>query len=203
MSPAAAQTVQVPDLSGEPDQEGRKLLAFLADLDTGSASALSNMLLVYGGAMLLLGGVILVWSSVSAATDTASEGRWKFRGKEALRIAVAFLLMVPFLGGLSGGQHIALAFGAARRGHRAADLERVFPRCSGRGEPGGAGARAAGDAQHADVALPGRALRRHGQWRRRRRPGTRRTWRSGAGEHVQGVVERGAGITEVRRRSLS
>ena len=119
-SPAAAQTPPVPDLSGEPDQAGRKLLAFLADLDTGSGSALSNMLAVYGGAMLVLGGVILVWSTVSAVTETASEGKWKFKGKEALRIAVAFMLMVPLFGGLSGGQHIGLAL--ARLGGDVAQL---------------------------------------------------------------------------------
>ncbi len=199
-SPAAAQTV--PDLSGEPDREGRKLLAFLADLDAGSNSALSNMLLVYGGAMLLLGGVILVWSSVSAGTDTASEGRWKFRGKEVLRFAVAFCLMVPLFGGLSGGQHIGLAL--ARLGGDIAQLTwsefsrgvlgegRLVAPAPGQREmrsmltsfflvelcaaTANAAAAEAGDAPYVAIRSE---------------------------EHVQGIVERGRGITEVRRRSES
>ena len=104
-----AQTPPVPDLSGEPDQAGRALLAFLSDLDTGGNTALSNMLTVYNGAILVLAGVLLVWWTAAGTVDTASRGRWGFTGKETLRITAAFLLMVPLAGGLSGGQHIALS----------------------------------------------------------------------------------------------
>ena len=104
-----AQTPPVPDLSGEPDQAGRALLAFLSDLDTGNHSALSSMLTIYNGAILVLAGVLLVWWTAAGTVDTASRGRWGFTGKETLRITAAFLLMVPLAGGLSGGQHIALS----------------------------------------------------------------------------------------------
>ncbi len=108
-APAEAQTPPVPDLSGEPDQAGRALLAFLSDLDAGNNTALSNMLTIYNGAILVLAGVLLVWWTAAGTVDTASRGRWGFTGKEALRIVAAFLLMVPLFGGLSGGQHIALS----------------------------------------------------------------------------------------------
>ncbi len=119
-APAAAQTAPVPDLSGEPDRAGRALLAFLADLDTGSNTALSGMLTVYNGAFLVLAGVLLVWWTAAGTVDTASRGRWGFTGKETLRIAAAFLLMVPLPGGLSGGQHLALSL--ARTGGDIAQL---------------------------------------------------------------------------------
>ncbi len=108
-SPAEAQTPPVPDLSGEPDQAGRALLAFLSDLDAGNNTALSNMLTIYNGAILVLAGVLLVWWTAAGTVDTASRGRWGFTGKETLRITAAFLLMVPLAGGLSGGQHITLS----------------------------------------------------------------------------------------------
>ena len=119
-APAEAQTPPVPDLSGEPDQAGRALLAFLSDLDTGNHSALSNMLTIYNGAVLVLAGVLLVWWTATGTVDTASRGRWGFTGKETLRIVAAFLLMVPLFGGLSGGQHIALSL--ARTGGDIAQL---------------------------------------------------------------------------------
>lgn len=108
-TPAAAQGPPVPDLSGEPDQAGRKLLAFLSDLDLGNNSALSSMLLIYNGAILIIAGVLLAWWSAMGTVDTASRGRWGWTGKETLRIVAAFLLMVPLFGGLSGGQYLALA----------------------------------------------------------------------------------------------
>ncbi|MYE59141.1 MAG: DotA/TraY family protein [Alphaproteobacteria bacterium] len=104
-----AQTPPVPDLSGEPDRAGRALLAFLSDLDAGNNTALSGMLTIYNGAILVLAGVLLVWWTAAGTVDTASRGRWGFTGKETLRITAAFLLMVPLAGGLSGGQHIALS----------------------------------------------------------------------------------------------
>ena len=119
-APAEAQTPAVPDLSGEPDRAGRALLGFLADLDTGNHSALSGMLTIYNGAILVLAGVLLAWWSVTGTVDTASRGRWGFTGKETLRITAAFLLMVPLFGGLSGGQHIALSL--ARTGGDIAQL---------------------------------------------------------------------------------
>ena len=119
-APAEAQTPPVPDLSGEPDQAGRALLAFLSDLDTGNNSALSGMLTIYSGAILVLAGVLLVWWTATGTVDTASRGRWGFTGKETLRITAAFLLMVPLFGGLSGGQHIALSL--ARTGGDIAQL---------------------------------------------------------------------------------
>ncbi len=108
-APAEAQTPPVPDLSGEPDRAGRALLAFLSDLDAGNNTALSSMLTIYNGAILVLAGVLLVWWTAAGTVDTASRGRWGFTGKETLRIVAAFLLMVPLAGGLSGGQHIALS----------------------------------------------------------------------------------------------
>ena len=117
---AEAQNPPVPDLSGEPDQAGRKLLAFLSDLDIGNHSALSSMLLIYNGAMMILAGVLLVWWSAMGTVDTASKGRWGWTGKETLRIVAAFLLMVPLFGGLSGGQHLALSL--ARTGGDIAQL---------------------------------------------------------------------------------
>ena len=119
-APAEAQTPPVPDLSGAPDQAGRALLAFLSDLDTGNQSALSNMLTIYNGAILVLAGVLLVWWTATGTVDTASRGRWGFTGKETLRITAAFLLMVPLFGGLSGGQHLALSL--ARTGGDIAQL---------------------------------------------------------------------------------
>ncbi len=110
----------VPDLSGEPDQAGRKLLSFLSDLDLASHSALSSMLLIYNGAILILAGVLLVWWSAMGTVDTASRGRWGWSGKETLRIVAAFVLMVPLFGGLSGGQHLALSL--ARTGGDIAQL---------------------------------------------------------------------------------
>lgn len=118
--PAEAQTPPVPDLSGEPDQAGRALLAFLSDLDAGNNTALSNMLTVYNGAILVLAGVLLVWWTAAGTVDTASRGRWGFTGKETLRITAAFLLMIPLAGGLSGGQHIALSL--ARTGGDIAEV---------------------------------------------------------------------------------
>ena len=115
-----AQTPPVPDLSGEPDRAGRALLAFLSDLDTGNHSALSNMLTIYNGAILVLAGVLLVWWTAAGTVDTASKGRWGFTGKETLRITAAFLFMVPLAGGLSGGQHIALSL--ARTGGDVAQI---------------------------------------------------------------------------------
>lgn len=119
-APAEAQTPPVPDLSGAPDQAGRALLAFLSDLDTGNQAALSNMLTIYNGAILVLAGVLLVWWTATGTVDTASRGRWGFTGKETLRITAAFLLMVPLFGGLSGGQHLALSL--ARTGGDIAQL---------------------------------------------------------------------------------
>ncbi len=119
-APAEAQTPPVPDLSGAPDQAGRALLAFLSDLDTGNNSALSGMLTIYSGAILVLAGVLLVWWTATGTVDTASRGRWGFTGKETLRITAAFLLMVPLFGGLSGGQHLALSL--ARTGGDIAQL---------------------------------------------------------------------------------
>ena len=119
-APAEAQTPPVPDLSGAPDQAGRALLAFLSDLDAGNQSALSNMLTIYNGAILVLAGVLLVWWTATGTVDTASRGRWGFTGKETLRITAAFLLMVPLFGGLSGGQHLALSL--ARTGGDIAQL---------------------------------------------------------------------------------
>lgn len=104
-----AQTPPVPDLSGEPDQAGRALLAFLSDLDAGNNTALSGMLTIYNGAILVLAGVLLAWWTAAGTVDTASRGRWGFTGKEVLRITVAFGFMTPLFGGLSGGQHVALA----------------------------------------------------------------------------------------------
>ena len=111
---AAAQTLD-PALFAEEDRGTRKLLGFLGDIGTGSASpVLGRMLFVFNAGVMLLAGFLLVWHTVAGTVDTAREGRWGFGGWEILRIVAAVALMAPMPGGMSGAQHVVI--GLARLG---------------------------------------------------------------------------------------
>ena len=103
----------------ETSQSTRTILDFLNGFRPGGGgqgpAALSDMLYIFNGGVLVLAGFLLVYHTIAGTVATAREGRWGFGGWEVLRLVIAVGLMVPLPpGGLNGGQHIVL--GLARVG---------------------------------------------------------------------------------------